>query len=385
MSRFVAVQSIAYTLFFAISGCLDGASADKDSGMDSGLDTGEVAADAGSPLAPTELVDPCQGVGTPILHADNTHDLIVGCSNGAGLWHSTDGGDTFAKAHPSNDLYVFDLKRSRDGDLLVCGHDYEADGVLLYRGQPGGSWDPVLSYGNNAADLRAAYLSNCGAVAEGREGQLVVASLTAGDITWTEDGGNSWAKEFRYWEDDNLEPDGYAFHYLFHLYGIDGEIYGAGSQITEPPVFFQPSPHADADWWTLDSITIDNGVDGEVWALGTPDEGGTWVAGGRDQSASAQASGFLYWSGDAGETWDALELPSGTDIVRGVAFADNGLNGIAIGHKYPTSEGGFALVTSNGGQSWTPLDEDLPLLESVAVFGDTYWLAGDAWLSRGRL
>lgn len=394
---------LAYTALIAIlAGCF------PTSGTDDSADTGSAPVDTGSstddtdsatddtdgstddtdepgpaPGTLTERIDPCEGLGTPTLHADSEDAVIVGCGNGIGLWHSTDAGATFDRAHPSGDLYVFEIERSRSGDLLVCGHDYDADGVLLYRGQPGGEWTPLLRYGNNSGDPTAAYLSNCGAVAETDDDRLVVASLTAGDITWSTDGGTTWAKEYRYWEDDNLEDGGYSFHYLFHLIGVGGDLYGAGSQITEPPVFFQPSPHTNADWWGLDSVVIDPTIEGEVWALATTDGGTTWLAGGRDQSASSRASGFLHRSTDGGDTWASLPLPEGTDIVRDVAFDASGQLGVAVGHKYPVAQGGFALITRDGGATWTALDADVPLLESAAVAGERFWIAGDAYLSMG--
>ena len=363
-----------------LGGCVD-ADAPLDS-SDSGLYPS--VPEPGMPDADVvELADPCEGLGTPTLHADSPTRLVVGCGNGRGLWHSTTGGAEFLRAHPSEDLYVFDLKRARDGALLVCGHDYDADGVLLYAGEPGGDWTPLLRYGNHQDNSAAAYLSNCGAVAEATPGALVVASLTAGDITRSEDGGVTWSKEERYWEDDNLEPDGYGFHYLFELVTAGDHLYGAGGQVTEAPAFFAPSTHRSADWWNLNHVVVDPSVEGEVWALATTDGGVTWLAGGRDQTASSRASGFLYRSTDGGETWAALPLPAGTDIVRDVAFDEHGRFGVAVGHRYPVTEGGFALVTSDGGASWSPLELDTPLLESAAVAGGTFWLAGDAYLARG--
>ena len=383
------LQAVLVTFILGIYGCLE---ADPFAD-DSAADTGERAPtpapdntpnDRPEVQPPADLIDPCQGLGTPNLYADSETDLVVGCTNGIGLWHSTDAGDSFIGAHPSGALYVFDIARTQAGEMLVCGHDYDADGVLLYSGQPGEDWKALLSYGNNASDLGTAYLSNCGAVAAGSDGQLVVSSLTTGDITWSEDGGTTWSKELRHWEDDNLDPDGYAFHYLFHLLGEDGIIYGAGGQITEPPMFFQPSDHAHASWWTLHSVPIDPTVQGEVWALATPDNGATWLAGGRDHSPIRRASGFFYRSVDGGDSWTALPLPESIDIVRAVAFADDALHGVAVGHRYPSIHGGFALVTEDGGASWVELGDDLPLLEAATVSGDTYWLAGDAYLSRGR-
>ena len=108
-----------------------------------------------------------------------------------------------------------------------------------------------------------------------------------------------------------------------------------------------------------------------------------WVGGGRDQGASSRASGLVYRSTDGGASWSAVSLPAGLDIVHDIAL--DGDLGMAVGHRYPTSDGGFVLLTGDGGQGWTELDEVVPLLQSADIVGDTYWITGDAYLAWGTI
>jgi hypothetical protein len=86
------------------------------------------------------------------LHLGGSSSAWVGCGNGAGLHRTDDGGQSFAQAHSSGNLYVFDLREDSQGRLLACGHDYDGsgDGVLLYRLEdPSDStqWEALLRYG----------------------------------------------------------------------------------------------------------------------------------------------------------------------------------------------------------------------------------------------
>ncbi len=362
----------------------DGGSGDggSDGGGDGGTETSAQL---------TRLDDPCGGQGTPyaltFLDGDRGY---IGCGNGIGLWQTEDSGDSFSRAHPSTNLYAYQVQVEDSGALLLCGHDYQDDdGALLMR-KEGETWSTLLRYGNNDDDPSATYMSNCGAVASPSPGKLVVASLTAGDITVSEDDGETWMKEERYWEDDNF--DGYSFYYVLGAASVGGSWYGAGSKIDAPPVFFSPSTDERAEWWNMDATVIDASIDGEVWALATSDEGLTWFAGGRDQGQSSSASGFIYRSEDGGQSWTGGKstltgIGEGEiDIVHDIAFAADGLTGIAVGHRYPpSSKGGFVLFTRDGGLSWSALEEEVSLLQSATIAGDRYWVAGDGFLARGTL
>jgi hypothetical protein len=362
--------------------------ADTDADADADADT-DTDTDTEPPPPPPvfwELGDPCSG-GTPYaISFVNALSGLVGCGSGMGLWSTSDGGDSFTYAFPSANegrFYVNEIVRDGD-DTLVCGHDYSTDpGTFLYRYRDG-SWTNLLWYGSNNNDPAWAQLANCGAVASDGDGHLIVASDTSGDITWSDDDGATWSQEFRYWEDDNLRDDGYAYYYMLNLTAVDGFGFaGAGSRIVEPPVFYKQSTLEGADWHTFDAIQIAE-LQGEVWALGTPDGGHTWFAGGRDQAASSVASGFLFRSTDGGDSWEDVSLGGTVDIMHDIAFDEDGLHGVAVGHRYPPgSLGGFVALTEDGGDTWTLRDEDVPPLYAAGISGETFWVSAEGYLARG--
>jgi photosystem II stability/assembly factor-like uncharacterized protein len=367
----------------------DSAPLDDTDAVDSAGDTATTP-DTGTTTEPvsvlTELTDPCGGAGTPYgLWFEDEETGWVGCGNGIGLYVTENGGESFEPGHPSTgsgELYVNDIVPDPLGGMLVCGHDYGPSKTMLYRYRDG-AWTELLHYGANWNDPTAAQMSNCGAVAAAGDGSLIVASETSGDITWSSDDGATWATEFRYWEDQNLEVNGYAYYYMLNLAAAGGSYFGAGSRNVEPPVFFGPTRNADGTWHNFAATVIDAGVTGEVWALATPDDGTTWFAGGRDETMGS-ASGFLYRSNDGGTTWEGGFLGGDLDIVHDLAFAADGRHGIAVGHRYPpASQGGFVLLTDDGGTTWTPVDATVPPLYSAAIVNETWWVAGDAYLARG--
>lgn len=331
-----------------------------------------------------ELADPCGGVGpVSAMHHDGTQ-LWVGCSNGAGLHRTLPGSELWEAGHFSADLYVFDLRQDDQGRLLACGHDYDGqyDGVVLWR-RDGDEWTDLLWYGNNADSPNAAYLSNCGQVATNGD-NVVVFSNTIGDMVRSTDGGETWAAADRYWEQANLDDAGTSAHQVMRLHHTGGW-HGSGSTITEPPLFYRPSDHVRAEWWHMQAVVVSDAVQGEAWALDTPDAGTTWVIGGRDQSRSGVASGFLFVSQDAGATWSSADLGAEIDVVRDVRF--DGPIGVAVGDRYPpASLGGFVLVTTDGGQSWSELDVDVPAdLRRVIVSGESFWIGGNGYMAQGNV
>lgn len=344
-----------------------------------------------TPYTPSDferMGDPCRDIG-PIysLHFPRPDQGWVGCGNAGGLHLSQDDGESFEELLPGNELYVFDLREDREGRLLVCGHAYDGkhDKALLIREEEDGSWTDLLVYGKNADQDNAVYLSNCGQVAQDSYGRLVVFSNTIGDLTTSTNNGRTWSKEERYWEDDNLEPDGYAAHQVMRLESTAEGFVGSGSHIAENPMFFTPSTHSNASFWNLNREVVSQRHIGEAWAMATPDDGQTWALGGRDQELGAVASGFLF----VGKTgaWTSIPLGPEIDIVRDVDFSQDGLRGIAVGDRYPPdSKGGFALVTIDGGRTWMEMDISIPAeVLRVELLGDTFWLGGNGYFARGTL
>lgn len=368
------------------SGDSGGAVADTSTRPPRPVDTGNETNEAPG-ISFMELNDPCRGSGTPYgLYFEDEKSGWVGCGNGIGLWKTDDAGQTFTSGHPNTatgDLYVNQIVGDPNGGVLICGHDYaDTEKTLLYRYRDG-QWEDLLHYGNNASDETDVYLANCGQVAAAGDGTLIVAGDTAGDITWSTNDGKTWADEERYWEEANF--DGYSYYYMLNLRAEGGVYFGAGSDITTPPMFFGPSADPRAEWYNFLGHVVDMGIIGEVWSLDSPDGGLTWYVGGRDQRLSSQASGFLERTIDGGETWERLALGPTIDIVHDIAFSEDSLHGVAVGHRYPpNSLGGFILVTEDGGDTWEELDIETPVLQSAAIVGTTFWVAGDGFLGRGE-
>jgi photosystem II stability/assembly factor-like uncharacterized protein len=339
-----------------------------------------------------ELDDPCDGATAYSIH---THDseLWVGCGLREGLHKSSDDGVSFSDGHPSGGntsdsdaLYVFDLKTSSTGDLLVCGHLYPQESsepqplVMRYADS---AWETLLIYGNNSADSGAVYMSNCGQIEEHPNGGLFVMSQTSADMTYSTDSGTSWSKEARYFEEINLTAGPQAYQ-LQRLTSTSEGIFASGYNIAQPPTFFTPSTAEGASWFNLKAKTIDTEVEGEGWAMATPDDGSTWFVGGRNQGAGAFASAFFYRSSDNGATWASISVPEDIDIIRDISFSSDGQYGIAVGDKYPQAAGGFALITSDSGATWTAIEDELPYdLWSAEVKGPYWFVGGNGSLHRG--
>jgi hypothetical protein len=339
------------------------------------------------PYQLAELSDPCGGAGTPYaMYFEDSLTGWVGCGNGIGLYKSFDGGESFEDGHFSTwtgDLYILEITPDPSGGLLFCGHDYSYASTLIYRYKDG-EWSDLLHYGANWNDPTSTQFSNCGVVAAAGDDTILTASNTIGDISWSQNNGQTWTAEERYWEDANLYPNGYSAYQMLNLLSAGGKYYGAGSVINEPPVFLGPSQHPDGQWYNFHATIIDPTAIGEIWALATPDDGTTFFAGGRDQRYSDRASGFFYQSQDGGQSWSKVELAEELDIMHDIEFAADGLHGIAVGHRYPpASLGGYILLTEDGGVSWMVLETEVPPLYTAAIVDTSWWVAGDGFLMRG--
>lgn len=335
------------------------------------------------------LTDGCSGATPEVIYMETAEHGWIGCNVGIGLWETNDGGTTWTSASEYNDgenFYVFDIDPDPLGGILVCGHEYyDSEKGLLMRYRDS-VWSILLRYGSNTTDPTAAQLSNCGQVAALGDNTLVVVSNTAGDITVSEDDGATWTAEERYWEDENLDSGGYASYQMGKLVAANGSYWGAGSTITEPPMFFRPTEHSSGTWTNFHAYTIDSAETGEVRALATIDDGTTWFAGGRGDGSTA--SGYLYTSVDAGLTWTEIALGGDMDLVRDIRFGSDGLHGVAVGYNWPTSLGGFVLVTVDGGLTWEQASTDvIAPLESASVVtdetGNSYFVAGEAYFGVG--
>lgn len=331
------------------------------------------------------LNDPCKGIG-PIYALHTTPDYVwVGCGNGGGLWKSRDYGVTFEQAHPSNDLYVFDIRSSSNGEVLLCGRDYDTDPDyerVLARKWDGTSWKNLLWYGNNNTESNRVYMSNCGQLIEHPNGGLMAMSNTAGLMAYSDDNGLTWTPTETF-EESNLNGER-AVYQIANLASTSDGIYGAGSIDSIPPVFFRPSTAGFADWFNLKAVSVDDAIITRAVALGTPNDGSTWFVGGRLEGAGPEAAAIFYFSKDDGDTWSRIDTGPEIDIIRDIEFGSDGLTGIVVGDRYPTSLGGFAATTQDAGETWTEIDVELPVdLQRTVIDGDRFYIGGNGYLFGG--
>lgn len=378
--RTTIIAALGLSFGLACSGGGDGKV--DDSGTDDTNPSGDSGDDTGPIGDPgyAEVSSPCGGQNVyAILFASDTVGW-VGCGADAGVHETADGGDSFSEIDLATGLDIYDLSFAPNGDLYACGNG-TADNVtsFLWR-YDGGSWERLLDYDT-------VKMSNCGQVASARDGEIFVVSLTIGDITFSTDGGSTWdPNNERYWAESNLDDASAKDAYqIAAMEAVNGGYYGSGSIGTEPPYFYRPSDHPDAEPFNMEVVTIDGGFRGWSQSLATPDGGTTWLAGGRDEDISDDASGYIYRSEDGGETWDSLPLGPEIDVVHDIKFSEDGVHGVAVGHRYPpASKGGFVLLTYDGGQTWQELDADLPIMQSAAASGGTFWVGGDGYMGRGE-
>lgn len=67
------------------------------------------------------LIDPCAGEAIPVVHALSPSLLVLGCSDGRGLWWSADRGNHFEVVPGAGSWSVLDLVPEAGGRLRVVG------------------------------------------------------------------------------------------------------------------------------------------------------------------------------------------------------------------------------------------------------------------------
>lgn len=327
------------------------------------------------------LTSPCSGMERTgaMLFTSDAHGYI-GCAVGGGLHETNDGGGSWTRIDSSANLYILDLALDKDGSLLICGHDYDTEGPnaggLLFR-RTGTQWTRLLRYGNNSTDKNAVFFSDCAAVAADNTGRLLAASVASGDMSHTADNGETWSKEDRYWENENLGGTS-AAHFIYRMVSIDGAFYAGGGGIASSPYLFDSSTLASAEWWHFARHAVHPTDDGEVRSIASPDHGVTLFAGGR---LNDENRGFIASSSDKGKTWTdlGLDLPGGR--IHDICFAPDGQHGVACSDRQAD---GVVFVTADGGKTWQEkaTESNKPLERCVAT-NDYFLVAGAKHLAKG--
>lgn len=326
-------------------------------------------ADPGSDSA---LADPLDAVPTPCgraavaalaLAADGRGWLACG----AALFATSDAGASFVSDAPAPGAEVAALLLEPDGALLACGREPRGPGLLWRRG-PSGGWTRELAAGD-VAGLRV-----CGSVARAADGALAVTGPRQAVLALRATPGAPWRQPGGWWEGG--EPPR-----LFDLGGSDAGWAAVGAGLVGPPTFLA-SRSAAEPLPLLPQVPAADLV-GELWALASPDGGATWIAGGRELGEE-DVRAVLLRSDDRGARWRRLALPEGPGWVRDLAFGPDGRCGVAVGQRAWRAEGGFVLVSADGGERWVEVDAALADLRAAAVLDGGFVVGGaDGTLARG--
>ncbi|MFH1465663.1 MAG: hypothetical protein ABIO70_14855 [Pseudomonadota bacterium] len=315
-----------------------------------------------APLEPLAL--PCGDAAVTAIAAASGGRGWVAC--GDGLLATDDAGRSFAVDAPAARVEINRLHIEPDGALLACGADPESAG-LLWRQPRAGGWELLLDTAD-AGDLGA-----CERVARTPGGGLAVSGAAApGLVLRGRDG--AWRRPSRWVE--GPEPR------IYDLLGTAGGWAALGAGLVGPPSFLVSASASEP--LPLAVVLPEPDFVGELWALGTPDGGATWVAGGRDLGDDEGPTAVLLRSDDGGATWGRAPLPVGLGWIRALVFSSDRGCGVAVGQRQVRDEGGFLLVSCDAGASWAEVAAVLPPLRAAAALDEGFLAGGeDGYLGRG--
>jgi photosystem II stability/assembly factor-like uncharacterized protein len=261
-----------------------------------------------------------------------------------------------------------DTKSDFRGLAVVSANVVWASGTMgtYVRTIDGGkSWSVGTVPGADKLDFRA--------VAAFGENTAYLLSAGPGDasrIYKTTDGGKSWVMQFK-----SADPadflDAIAFWDEKTGIALGDPVKGRFRLIV--------TTDGGANWKPFEAKKLPPALAGEgAFAasgacLVTQGEDNVWFATGGAKTAR------VFRSKDRGQTWEVSETP----IVAGgesagifsLAFRDKD-NGMIVGGDYrkPNDSGATAAITSDGGKTWSPLNDRLPFRSAVAWTKDR-WVA----------
>jgi hypothetical protein len=320
--------------------------------------------DSGS-ASPIERLDLACGTAAVTAVALSPHGRgWVAC--GEKLLATTDAGRSFAPDAPAPGARIGRLLLDPDGSLLACGRELDGPGLLWIR--PHGDWTLLLE------ESEVAGLGPCEQVVRTPDGRLAVSGASSVGLALQGSDG-AWHQP-EVWVAAPTPPR------VYDLVGSAGGLAAVGADLVGPPAFLasaspqQPLP--------LVPTVPDPALAGELWSLATPDEGATWLAGGRDLGDDDAPSAVLLRSADHGATWRPVPLPPGLGWVRTLAFAPDGRCGLAAGQRQARAEGGFLLVSCDHWASWAEVLVSAPPLRAAAALDEGFLVGGEGgYLGKG--
>lgn len=311
---------------------------------------------------------PCIGHRTDTAIQDDSGRWWVGCGStaeGSGLYYSDNGGANWETLSTDPPTY-FDFYRVND--LWIRGNRIYASGANTSTGSR--SRDAVVSFelGTPTPTVDSIFQIGdlvwnsfiVGTYRRNGEGVEVAESLVGNDLMIREGNGT--------WENGNpWTLDGNSYQML-DMEEHDGQLYGCGSTIGEPPTVFLPIPDTRLPF-ALRALRLAAHVEGEMWDLHVDEDG--VVVGGVDQTLDA---GMISISGPDPydpEQWLGFRLDSRISQptwIQGVCRS--GEEVVAVG-RYSQSDNALVLRSTDGGTSWSNITpRDTPALYVCEILDD---------------
>ncbi len=347
-------------------------SGDDSSGADdsSGGDTS--SGGPSGPLMWSEVSGPCGGSGTNALWFDDRMTGFVGCgenAEGEGLFTTLDGAVTFEDNLRFNEVRIMDIRRGSDGVLYGAGI-HQLDGYPVWSFDEGGSMigsEGLYTASNNA--FLAVNQAENAAITD--DGQMLIDSLTGSTAAYRSAGGEF--EEVPSLSEDLLTDPEASGYQVRRIVAHDDRFYAVGSLINDPARVHLPS-QLDGATHHFHTVQLQSDTrDGELLDMHVWDDQHIIVAG-HDQS---ERFPLIYVVDGADpyvtENWTKVELfDSGIDYQAGV----NDLHVIGdtvvmVGERIPTSQGGFVIISQDGGLTYEDITpEGAGPLSRVWMFED---------------
>lgn len=362
---------------------------DTDVADSSGSETGsETETGDPQPLSWMEVAGPCAGSGTNTVWFDDRDNGFIGCgenADGEGLYTSVDGGGTWEDNIRFAEVRIMDIRRGPDGELYGSGI-HQLDGYPSWTFDlSGGAIDAVSIYEPSGTVGNVTQAENTAVTADG---QAMIDSLTGVSAAYRDTGG-VWEEVDSLGEDLLDDPASPGFQ-VRRILAHENAFYAVGSTINDPARVHLPS-QLDGATWHFQSIELQPDTrDGELHDMHIWDSTHMIVAG-VDQSTRFPLI-YLLDGGDpyALESWEQIELlDSGLEYEGGINDIHVvGDTVVAVGEKFPTSQGGFVVISEDGGQTWEditpPGEPNTGALSAVWMFDNGEMVVagggGELWL-----
>lgn len=340
---------------------------------------------------------------------------FLGCGDkteGHGLWTSSDSGRSWAEVPAFKDLRVNDLRRGPDGVLYGAGQFLAGDSPAFRITEAGGQLgvEALFTWGNSAW-TKVAQAENIAVTGDGR---VLVDSLTGTTAGYStpQDGyvelsglGEESLTDLQACEQDSECGSGVCSQsyecegletccavaetwQLRKILAFDNRFWGCGSVINDPARVRLPSrlPGATCHLQTL-QLQEDH-EDGELMDMHIWD-GEHMIAAGADNTGEHPLIYVMTGDPYQRESWVKVDLVSQgitwTGAVRSLSVSGDQV--VMVGSKWPTTQGGFVILSADRGKTWTDLtpvpESGKPLpFESVWFFpgGEILALGGEAWV-----